>query len=232
MATITNQFSCATLAPGLTAGDCNYMAAIGMLAQGANLMSENITADNTNADIWIGLDGPNTFTFVNGATVPIILIIWYRALGDDQASFMNARPPRISYSLPTRGSAVEISLANDVPGAWSALYDHTTPLTTYGQIDNTIGEFSTGEFATVDVSRLVNMSGNPMTVRVSSGCVADMDRCVYACDTGTTSCGGPGTYNLLGCGGKNAVQSVDKDGNPSGGCQGWSNGGHVDVIMT
>jgi len=82
------------------------------------------------------------------------------------------------------------------------------------------------------VSRLVTMSGNSMTVTATGECVADMGKCVYACDTDTDSCGDAGTYNLLGCKGTNAVQSVDPDGNPTGGCQGWSNGGHLEIFMT
>jgi len=223
----TAQFDCGSLAYGLTAEDCNYMASIGIRAQG-----ENAVATSNGTGIWIGSDGPNTFTFANAADVPMTLIIWYRGLGDDQASFVNARAPTISYSLPTRGSAVNISLANAVPGGWSTLYNHTTTLTQYGQVDNTFGEFSTGEWATIDVSRLVTMSGNSMTVTATGGCVADMGKCVYACDTDTDSCGDAGTYNLLGCKGTNAVQSVDPDGNPTGGCQGWSNGGHLEIFMT
>jgi len=221
-----SRMTCKTLVPGLKLEDCQYMASIGMLAQGENAQSGN------NRDIWIGMDGPNVLTFISGATVPIILVLWYRAAHDDQASFMNARSPRITYSLPTRGNAIAISMDNGVPGAWAALYNRSTSLTQYGQIDNTFGEFSTGTFATIDVSRLVNMSGNPMTIKVSSGCVSDMEKCVYACDKGIVSCGDPGTYALLQCEGKNAVKSVDADGNPTGGCQGWSNGGHVDIVMT
>lgn len=153
---------------------------------------------------------------------------------------MNARVPAISYSLTDPGSAVQISLANGVPGGWAALYNRSTALTEYGQIDNTFGEFSTGDWATIDVSRLVNMSGDPMTIGVAgrggkagAGCVADMSRCVYTCDVGEgNSCGGEGTYSLLNCVGPNGVQSVDEDGNPTGGCQGWSFGGEVSIVLT
>ncbi|KAK3320372.1 hypothetical protein B0T19DRAFT_468689 [Cercophora scortea] len=205
--------------------DCQYMSAIGMLGQGENALEDN-------GQIWIGSDGPNIFTFINAASVPITLILWYTALSDDQASFMNARMPKISYSLPVAGSAVQLSIANDVPGGWAAIYNRQTTLTQYGQVSNTFGEFSTGPYATIDVSRLVNMSGDPMTVRVSSGCVADMRSCVYMCDRADNSCGAAGTYSLANCGGHNAVQSIGADGNPTGGCQGWSYGGHVEVVMT
>jgi hypothetical protein len=225
---VATQLSCHSLVEGLDLEDCEYMASIGMLSQGNNAVS----ADDNQNGIWIGNDGPNTFTFINEAGVPLTVVMWYMSPYDDQSSFMNARTPEITYSIPASGEGVVFSLANGVPGGWSAIYNRSTRLTQYGQVDNTFGEFSTGEFATIDVSRLVNMAGDPMTVLVQGGCVANMTRCVYACDTGTESCGEEGTYNLLGCHGQNAVQSVDRYGNPTGGCQGWSNGGHVDIILS
>ncbi|KAK0713970.1 hypothetical protein B0T26DRAFT_381702 [Lasiosphaeria miniovina] len=220
------QFSCDFPVFGLDSVDCEYMASIGMLGQGFNAQDEN-------GRIWIGSQGPNRFTFVNAAGVPITLIVWYMAPYDDQASFMNARAPDISYSLPTTGSAVEVSLANGVPGAWSALYNHSTTLSPYGQINNTFGEFSTGSYATIDLSRLVNMRGDQMTVIVSGGCVSNMATCVYTCvSEGDNSCGAAGTYNLLNCVGPNAVQYIDPEGNPTGGCQGWSFGGDIQIVMT
>ena len=219
------------------------MASIGMHSQGVNSLSSNNR-------IWIGSDGPNTFTFINGARdgASMILIMWYAEENDDQASFMNARRPEISYSLPETGSAVEISVANGVPGGWSVLYDRATTLTEYGQVSNTFGEFSTGVWATVDVSRLVNMSGDAMTVRVYGGeesarkptvpglkpvCVSDLVTCAYACrGTQVNSCGATGSYDLINCGGPNAVSGTDASGNPNGGCQGWSFGGHIEVVMT
>ncbi|KAK0725491.1 hypothetical protein B0H67DRAFT_480101, partial [Lasiosphaeris hirsuta] len=218
-------FSCGSLAYGLSVEDCEHMAVIGMAGQGQNAIGEK------GAGIWIGSEGPNTFTFINTAKVPVTVIVWYRAMGDDKSSFVGARAPKISYSLPFVNDAVDISLGNEVPGGWSAVYNRSTKLTPYGQIDNTFGEFSTGTYATIDVSRLVTMSGNPMTVKVSGGCLADMKTCVYACNSETDSCGAAGTYSLLNCRGANAVQSVDPDGNPTGGCGGWSNGGHVDIMF-
>jgi len=203
------------------------MKSIGMRGQGHNYLENN-------NHIWIGADGPNTFTFVNGAPVPIIIVVWYAAMSDNQASFMNARIASVTYSLPQKGDAVVVSLGNDVPGGWAALYNHQTRLTEFGQIDNTFGEFSTGDYATTDVSRLVNMAGNSMTIRVGGpgGCLADMNTCAYACDKGYNSCGANGTYSLLNCGGVNGVSGNDPHGNPTGGCQGWSNGGHVEVVLS
>ncbi len=237
-ANISRQFTCDSLAYGLLAQDCAHMASIGMFAQGRNDLAEN-------GRLWIGSDGANTFIFINAApsNIPITLIVWYKPPDDDQASFMNARQPQISYSLPEKGSAVEISTSNGVPGGWAALYNRSTTLTAYGQIDNTFGEFNSGRWATTDVSRLVNMSGNPMTVRVFSRerrgegleplCVSDLQTCAYACNDGAVnSCGEAGTYKLVNCDGPNAEQSADPDGNPTGGCQGWSYGGHLEVILS
>ncbi|KAK0702562.1 hypothetical protein B0T21DRAFT_405649 [Apiosordaria backusii] len=232
-----SNMSCFALGHGLSGPDCEYMASIGMFDQGRN-------AIHNNGKIWIGADGPNTFTFINGAGVPIILVMWYALLNDNTASFMNVRRPEISYSLPETGSAVEISAANGVPGGWSLLYNHSTTLSEYGQIANTFGEFSTGIYATIDVSRLVNMAGNSVMVRVFKGepaldttlqpvCVSDMRTCAYVCTSKSVrSCGATGTYQLINCGGQNAVAGIDDHGNPTGGCQGWANGGHIEVIFT
>ncbi|KAK4220615.1 hypothetical protein QBC38DRAFT_462401 [Podospora fimiseda] len=233
----SSNFSCSPLAQGLSLDDCNYMASIGMFGQGKNPLANN-------GRIWIGTDGPNTFTFINGGGGSLTLVMWYADLNDDQASFMNVRQPEISYSLPNTGSAVEVSVGNGVPGGWTVLYDHVTELNQYGQISNTFGEFSSGSWATVDVSRLVNMSGDPMTIRVYTGepattkglkpvCVSDLNTCAYACRVyGENSCGETGSYDLIGCGGPNAVKSTDLHGNPNGGCQGWSFGGHIEVVIT
>jgi hypothetical protein len=208
------------------------MASIGMFAQGRNDYGDN-------GRVWIGADGPNTFIFINAAGVPITLVLWYKAPGDDAASFMNVRQPYISYSLPATGSAVEISAANGVSGGFSGLYNRSTELTAYGQISNTLGEFTTGDWATVDVSRLVNMAGNAMTVEVFGGessepdCVADLQTCAYTCSLDEVqSCGAAGTYKLVDCDGPNAEKSADPDGNPTGGCHGWSNGGRLEIALT
>lgn len=231
------QFSCDTLAPGLSSQDCDHMAAIGMFAQGRNAVAEN-------GRIWIGADGANTFVFINAAGVPVTVIVWSEAAAghDDAASFMNARQPEISYSLPETGGAVEVAAADGVAGGFSALYNRSTRLTPYGQISNTLGEFSTGPWATVDVSQLVDMEGRPMTVLVFARgprrqnehplCVADLQTCVFTCRSADAqSCGAAGTYKLVNCDGPNAEQSADVDGNPTGGCHGWSNGGRLEIVL-
>ncbi|KAK1783375.1 hypothetical protein QBC45DRAFT_465013 [Copromyces sp. CBS 386.78] len=224
-------YNCASPVPGLSPQDCTYLSAIGVVSQGQNALS----AASGSAGIFLGSAGPNTFSFINGASVPLILVVWYNPVDDAQSSFMDARTPKITYSLPAQGSAVVVSIDNEVPGGWSTLYNHTTALTEYGQVNNTFGEFNTGTFATTDVSRLVNMQGHPMTLVVrGSGCRSDMQTCVYMCaEPGAITCGRERSYRLDNCQGQpGAVVSNDADGNPTGGCQGWSNGGHVDVIFT
>lgn len=223
-------FSCSNPVSGLTQADCNHMSNIGMAGQGYN-------PTNNNGIIWIGDDGPNTFTFQNlGGTsngvVPVTLIIWNMPSGDYQSSFMNVRQPQISYSLADQ-ETVTISMANGVSGGWAGLYNEITTLSEYGQIYNTWGEFTTGNYATVDVSREVNMSGNGMSINLDSGCISNMDKCSFQCYSGNT-CGDSGTYELVNCaaGSQNgATYSTDGNGNPNGGCQGFSNGGHMDVTF-
>ncbi|KAJ9136556.1 effector 5 protein [Pleurostoma richardsiae] len=223
-------FSCRTLAYGLSAADCQHMSDIGMAGQGANPTSNN-------GVVWIGSDGPNTFTFTNQATnpspVPVALILWNAPSGDYQASFMNVRTPQISYSLPNTGDSVTISVANGISGAWAALNNQVTVLSQYGQIYNTWGEFTTGQYATVDISREVNMGGNVMSLKVAaSGCVANMYTCAFQCKSGNT-CGSSGTYDLVNCaaGSQPGASYGTYDGNPSGGCTGFSNGGHLDIEL-
>ncbi|KAK3490122.1 hypothetical protein B0T13DRAFT_440392 [Neurospora crassa] len=224
-------YNCASPVPGLSPQDCTYLSTIGIISQGQNALS----AASGTAGIYLGINGPNTFSFINGASVPLILVVWYNPVEDAQSSFMDARTPKITYSLPAQGNAVVVSMDNEVPGGWSTLYNYTTTLTEYGQVNNTFGEFNTGSFATTDVSRLVNMQGHPMTVVVrGSGCRSDMQTCVYTCsEPGAVTCGRQRSYILENCQGQpGAVVSNDANGNPTGGCQGWSNGGHVDVIFT
>lgn len=217
-------FDCSDLAFGLNRPDCQYMSSIGMAGQGAN---ENVS----NGHIWIGDDGPNTFTFTNQAKVPLVLVLWDFLPNGYQAAFMNVRRPKVSYSLHNRDE-VTVSVANGVSGGWSTLVNSETRLTQHGLIDNTWGEFTTGEHATVDISREVNMSGTGIAVRTSGDCTSDMDTCVFVCRSGTT-CGESGTYELLNCqpGSQPGAAYGTFANAASGGCQGWSNGGRLQVTL-
>ncbi|KAK7750497.1 hypothetical protein SLS62_007576 [Diatrype stigma] len=226
--------NCGSLAFGLTLDDCEHISSIGMADQGLNPTTNN-------GLIWIGNDGDYTFTFTNAAgyagadNVPVTIVIWNFPAYDYEASFMNVRQPQISYSLPMTNSSVTISVARDISGGFAALQNHNTALSQYGQVDNTWGEFTTGDYATVDVSRLVNMAGNAMDITVrDNGCVASMDRCVFECKNGADSCGDSGTYDLLGCdnGSQPGATYGSYDGvNPDGGCQGWGANGHLDIVL-
>ncbi|RYP16834.1 hypothetical protein DL765_004855 [Monosporascus sp. GIB2] len=226
--------NCASLAYGLTWEDCDWMSRIGMANQGVNPTWNN-------GLIWIGNDGEYTFTFTNAASypgvehVPLTVIIWNFPPGDFEASFMNVRQPQISYSLPRTGDSVTISVARDVSGAFGALYGRTTTLSQWGQLYNTWGEFTTGDWATVDVSRLVNMGGNDMEITVrDNGCVSDMNRCSFWCKNNMLTCGESGTYDLVNCqpGSQPGATYGSWDGiNPDGGCQGWGNRGHLDIVL-
>lgn len=185
------------------------------------------------SQIWIGNDGPNIFTFQNlGDGGNVTLIIWNNPPFDYQSSFMNVRLSQVSYSLGI-GDAVNISMANGISGGWAGLYNEVTTLSQYGQINNTWGEFTTGSYATVDVSREINMAGNGMSIDLDSGCVSNLDTCSFQCVSGNT-CGESGTYILADCDGGSqpgATYGTDSTGNPSGGCQGFSNGGHMNVTF-
>jgi hypothetical protein len=205
---------CTNPVAGLKREDCNHMSNIGVGEQGVN-------ADRNNGHIWVGNDGPNTFTFWNHAHVPVTLILW----NGDQ-SWVNKFRPQVTWSLDPDQS-VTVSVANGVSGSWSGLYEHKTRMEE-GQVFNTWGEFTSGSDATVNISREPNMHGNSMNAKVSSGCVADMNQCSFHCKT-LDRCGKAGEYDLINCSGPYRAYGIDPWGQPSGGCQGWSNGGHIDV---
>ncbi len=126
-----------------------------------------------------------------------------------------------------------MSAANRISGGWSALYDHKTVLNNFGQVWNTWGEFTTGDYGVVDISREVHMGGNIMDAIIQpTGCVSDFSRCVFVCKTGD-SCGVRDTYDLLNCenGSQNGAGTGISDGQPSGGYYGFmdNNGAHVDA---
>ncbi len=220
-------FDCTNLTFGLTTEDCIYMSTIGIAGQGQNDLVNN-------GYVWLGNQGgPNVFSFSNRASVPIILLMWTMEYASDFGSMcLNVRKPMISMSLkPLEG--VYVSAENGVTGAWSALYDHQTQLNQYGQVCNTWGEFTTGDYGVVDISREVHMGGNVMDAILSpTGCVTDFNRCVYVCKTGDT-CGQPDTYALENCeaGSQNGAGTGSAGGQPSGGCFGFmnTNGARLDA---
>lgn len=215
-------FSCDSPVSGLSVADCEWMSQIGMYAQGINDYSDN-------GLIWIGNNGPNIFSFGNIASEPINVIVWYQ---DDNpinydASFMNVEQPYISYSLAV-GTTIEISMANGVSGGFAAIHQGITTLSQYGQIYQTWGEFTSGNYATIDISREVNMDGDTIDILVSGGCQLENTKCAYVCYSGNT-CGTAGSYELLDClpGSQPNAAGAFVDGEWTGGCQGWSNSGLI-----
>lgn len=213
-------FDCNNPVQGLSRDDCNYLRDIGFAGYGKN--------PTGNDNMWIGDNGPNVFTFTNKANADVTLIVWTSAdFPDDMkyaSSFVSAHPPKITYSIP-RGGQVKLSIRNGISGAYSAVYRGQTKISQWGQVGNTWGEFTTGDWATINISREVNMNGNNFVAKVNTGCVADMNRCSFVCKWGATTCGEAGTYELIGCAGQpNSAVGTDPWGQPAGGCQGWSNG--------
>lgn len=189
-----------------------------------------------NGNIWIGDDGPNRFRFTNTGPGSLTLILW-EFNGDYEAPFMNVRRPKISYSLQNPGDGVVISVNPTISIGWATLNNRQTVLSQYGMIFNTFGEATTGNggpgSATVNVSRLVNMNGNPMWVNVA-GCRADMDFCSFHCKFGASECGESGSYDLLNCTpdvNPNSGTGTWDGINPEGGCYGWDNGGDIYVDL-
>jgi len=213
-------FDCGNPVNGLSRDDCNYLSQIGFAGFGQN--------PTGSSNIWIGDNGLNVFTFTNQASVDVTLVLWDQALGY-ASSFVAANPPKITYSIP-RGGSVKLSLQNGVSGGYSAIYRGQTKLSQWGQVGNTWGEFTTGDHATINISREINMSGNTFVAKVSTGCVADMTRCSFVCKNGANTCGDSGSYDLIGCSDQPNGAVGWWDNNPAGGCQGWSNGsGRIDA---
>ena len=162
--------------------------------------------------VWVGTDGPYTNTFINTSGQDLILLIW-----GEQGSWVNVQPPLVMRALAPGGSIV-ISFLEGTSGAWSTLFNETTLVN--GQVFNTWGEYTfAGIDSTVDVSRLVNMHGNDMTI-ITPACTSNMDTCVFVCrGAGLVSC--QYDYELHNCaasGGGGTGQ--DFSGAPSGGCHG------------
>ncbi|KAM3505399.1 hypothetical protein MY11210_007990 [Beauveria gryllotalpidicola] len=208
---------------GLSHQDCQHMSDIGFGSMGMN-------SDGDNGVIWVGDDGHTTFTFCNRAEDDYMtVVVWLQT--DGESSFVNVRQPYVTWSLPSHGDSVTVSMAPGISGAFAALHRHVTVLRD-GQVFNTWGEWSTGPYATVDVSREPNMAGNRIEIETSGGCRANMDRCVFKCIDGNR-CGASGEYYLEDCGAGSQLGNphigFDHQGNPTGGCGGIENGGHVHV---
>lgn len=192
------------------------LSTLGFAAVGLNSLTNN-------NQVWIGTDGQYTNEFTNDSGEDLILVVW----GPD-ASWVNAKQPLITYSLPA-GQSCTLSFASGLSGAWSAIYGDTTMVN--GQVSNTWGEFTFGEYGVVDVSREVNMNGHSMSI-VGPQCTSNMNTCVFTCPSGQDSCWTQ--YELLNCenGSQAGANYGTYGGMPSGGCGGMGNGAALQTTLS
>jgi hypothetical protein len=190
--------------------DLSKLTTLGFKALGVN-------ANSNNGACWIGSDGANVHTVTNANSGPIYVVWWGVGSGAVSASYSisfmtSGSSPLITYGL-NPGQSVTISCNNGVSGGFAGVYSDTT-LTSFGQIGNTWGEFTTGDYGTYDVSREVFMGGHPLSIS-SSACTADMNSCVFTCTGGASTCGAAGTYQINNCSGAGKQTSAD---GMNGGC--------------
>ncbi|OJD36266.1 putative effector 5 protein [Diplodia corticola] len=192
------------------------LLALGLIAIGKNAL------DSADAQVWVGDDGDYTNEYSNQSDEDIVLVVWGPA-----ASWVNTQDPLITLSLPA-GTNKTLSFANGASGAWAAIYEDTTLVN--GQISETWGEYTFGEWGCVDVSREVNMKGHNMSIDTGN-CVSDMETCVFQCKDGAESCWLE--YELLNCenGSQEGATYGTFDGAPTGGCGNMGSSATVKTIL-
>lgn len=203
---------------GLVDRDVNLLSALGALT--------GVNSYTPTSNVWIGSDGAYTTDFTNDSGNDLVLVCW-----GPSGSWINAVQPLVTTSIANGASQV-LSFAEGASGACSAVYPGTTMVN--GQLSNTWYEFTfSNPWSTVDVSRLVNMNGNPMTVTTAGGCVADMSQCVFTCTDGASTCWQ--NYQLLNCNASNGGgtgQDASLGGAASGGCNGITPGSQTKVTLS
>ncbi|KAF1983185.1 hypothetical protein K402DRAFT_338941 [Aulographum hederae CBS 113979] len=180
-----------------------------------------VNPTTSSAPVWLGADGPYVNDFENVSGEPLILVIW-----GPQGSWINAVQPHISISMPN-GSSQPVSFADGASGAWSTIYPDTAMVN--GQISETWGEFTFGQWGVVDVSREVNMEGHSMSI-IGPKCTSDMSQCVFRCIEGTTCLTG---YELHNCenGSQDGANYGTYAGAPSGGCGGMGESATIKTLL-
>lgn len=138
------------------------------------------------------------------------MVIWGVA-----GSWVNVIQPHITASIPA-GQSIWVSFADGASGAFTAVYGDTTLVN--GQLSNTWGEFTFGQWGVVDVSREVKMDGHGLSI-VGPSCTTDMDTCVFKCSSGNVC---TFDYVLENCanGSQPGANYGIHEGAPSGGCGG------------
>jgi len=197
------------------AKDVGKLSKLGVAGTGVNDCEDN-------GHVWIGKNGQYTNEFINHSGEDIILVIW-----GAEGSWINAQQPVITLSMPP-GHKKTISFADAASGAWAAVYSDTELIN--GQVANTWGEFTFGEWGVVDVSREVNMEGHHMRIH-GPQCVTDMETCVFVCPNGMKSCWLE--YELHNCdaGSQPGAQFGYDYGAPSGGCGGMGSSAHLRTVF-
>ncbi|EOD51618.1 putative effector 5 protein [Neofusicoccum parvum] len=189
---------------------------LGLIAIGKNALS------SAEDQVWIGADGDYTNEYVNEGEDDVVLVVWGPA-----ASWVNTNEPLITLTLPA-GTNKTLSFASGASGAWAAVYNDTELVN--GQISETWGEYTFGEWGCVDVSREVNMGGHNMTIDTGN-CVSDMETCVFKCKDGAESCWLE--YELVNCenGSQEGATYGTFDGAPTGGCGNMGSTAHVKTYL-
>lgn len=179
-------------------------------------------------DMWWGTDSAWQTTFINDASEDIVLACWSK--DGNNGSFLKTVTPQIAVKIPS-GQQQTVSHLPGVGGACTAAYP-STEFTEWGQLKQTLYEFTYGNSGTFDVSKEIYMHGNAMTAK-GSKCTSDENTCVFKCKDGAVTCGGPDSYELINCsaanggggGWNNDAQGV------GGGCAIGSNSEHVKVTL-
>jgi hypothetical protein len=178
---------------------------------------------SNNGQAWLGQSGPYQNEFVNESGEDLILCVWGVA-----GSWINAVQPTITASIPA-GQSLWVSFADGASGAWSAVYSDTKMVN--GQLSETWGEFTFGQWGVVDVSREVNLNGHGMSI-VGPSCTSDMDTCVFKCANGVVTC--MFDYVLQNCenGSQPGANYGTFAGAPSGGCGGMGSSATLKTTLS
>ena len=213
------QINCSNIPSYLTQDDCNYLSSIGLAGVGWG-----------DGNINVGSDGDLFFVLNNASPgQDLIVLFWY---GDKQ--WINANAPVITLSLPA-GASMDVALAdNGWSGGFGAIYAHQNTLNGYGQLWNTVGEFSTGTYRTFDVSREVDMYGSWLQIDGDNGCNAEwsgFSQCCFTCSTLDKWNGCETGYWLDNCYEQTSTAynpgAHSDNGLTSGGCGGWARSANV-----
>lgn len=173
---------------------------------------------------WLGDDGTTTATFTNDHAEDVMLLCW-----ENTKFTVNVNKPLLSVVIP-QGKAQKVSFGS-FSGACSPV-PQSQKKSHFGGVYNTWFELTVGDksngFPTYDVSREPNMQGVSISsVSKETGCVSDMEQCVFKCTSSNTFCGEEGTYELMNTSGKGCHGDLT-----NGGCMAGTNGDHLDVVIS